>query len=79
MSGLSADSLVPSPATAPSPTIGELRVDVIRDERKLDSFAWNALAGAVPFRQHEWLSAWWDSSRRWWADVISDANVPTDE
>jgi CelD/BcsL family acetyltransferase involved in cellulose biosynthesis len=55
---LSTESLpTASPAAAP------LRVARIEDERRLDSHAWNTLAAAVPFRQHEWLAAWWNHFR----------------
>jgi CelD/BcsL family acetyltransferase involved in cellulose biosynthesis len=37
----------------------QLSVSLVRDERHLDIVGWNALAQDVPFRQSEWLGAWW--------------------
>jgi CelD/BcsL family acetyltransferase involved in cellulose biosynthesis len=64
MSGLSTYYLATPFLAAPSLATGQLRVALIQDEQKIDSFAWNTLSGAVPFRQHEWLAAWWQHFRR---------------
>lgn len=39
----------------------DLHVNRIDDEKRLAEMAdeWNALAGGVPFRRHEWLATWW--------------------
>jgi len=50
----------PSPASV---WAAPFRVALIQDERSLDSPAWNALADRAPFRQHEWLAAWWSHLR----------------
>jgi CelD/BcsL family acetyltransferase involved in cellulose biosynthesis len=59
-----ADSLSTALLAADSLDPARLRVALIQDERTIDSFAWNALADAVTFRQHEWLAAWWHHFRR---------------
>ncbi|HWB09118.1 MAG TPA: GNAT family N-acetyltransferase [Pirellulales bacterium] len=61
---LSTDGLSPGSLTLGSVDAAQLRVALIQDERTIDSFAWNALADAVVFRQHEWLAAWWNHFRR---------------
>ena len=32
---------------------------ITTDELESLAGSWNALAGGMPFRRHEWLSAWW--------------------
>lgn len=38
-----------------------MRTTCLTNAAELDSIAtsWNGLAGAVPFRRHEWLATWW--------------------
>lgn len=44
----------------------ELEVSLLSGERQFAELAdaWNTLAGAVPFRRHEWLATWWRRFRR---------------
>lgn len=39
----------------------DLEVSLLAGEQRLTEIAasWNALAGEIPFRRHEWLATWW--------------------
>ncbi|HEV3343150.1 MAG TPA: GNAT family N-acetyltransferase [Pirellulales bacterium] len=60
---MTSECLATESLSAASLAAGPLRVVRIEDERNLDPRAWNVLSGAVPFRQHEWLAAWWSHLR----------------